>query len=210
MNENEKAGTTSGPQRLSDDEFNTSGATPVDADGPGSVANSGQKSGGADALSMAREEAEKFKNEYLYLRAEFENFKKNAIKERADLRKYGAERVISDLLGVLDILETALSTEAKSLVSPEALSNFRKGIEMTAAEFRNTFLRHGVSEVSSHGQPFDPSVHEAVTSEETDAHSPGTVTQVFKKPYKLHDRVIRPGQVVVAKPVANSGAKAKT
>jgi len=150
----------------------------------------------SEALTLARAEAEKFKNEYLYQRAEFENFKKQAVKERSDLRKYGSERLVADLLNVLDILETALSTE----VTPENLPTFRKGIEMTAGELRSVLTRHGVTEIPSKGLPFDPAHHEALSSEETAESQPGTVTQVFKKPYKLHDRVVRPGQVIVAKP----------
>lgn len=167
------------PKRLSDDDTETT-------------------AGGATAASPeaeAKAEAEKWKNDYLYLRAEFENFKKQTIKERSDLRKYGAERLAADLLNSLDIFETALSTE----VTPENFANFRKGIEMTATELRNALNRHGVSEIPSKGQPFDPTLHEALSSEETNDSAPGTITQVFKKPYKLHDRVIRPGQVVVAK-----------
>ena len=146
-------------------------------------------------MSDARAEADKFKNEYLYLRAEFENYKKNVIKERSDLRKYGSERVFTDMLNVLDIFETALATPA----TPENHTNFRKGVEMTANELRSIFTRHGVLEIPAKGVPFDPAMHEALSSEETSESAPGTVTQVFKKPYKLHDRVIRPGQVVVAK-----------
>lgn len=183
MGENGKTNTNDGsekpdqgPQRLSESKEE---ATPI----PG------------DAVAEAKAEAEKFKNEFLYLRAEFENFKKQVIKERSDLRKYGSERLIADLLNVLDIFETALATE----VTPESIQTFHKGIEMTATELRNVLSRHGVAEVQSKGQPFDPALHEALSSEETDAVTPGTVTQVFKKPYKLHDRVVRPGQVVVAK-----------
>ena len=149
----------------------------------------------ADAIAEAKNEADKFKNEFLYLRAEFENFKKQTIKERSDLRKYGSERLVADLLGVLDIFETALSTE----VTPDSFANFRKGIDMTASELRSVLQRHGVTEVPSKGQPFDPAIHEALSSEETADQAPGTITQVFKKPYKLHDRVVRPGQVIVAK-----------
>lgn len=149
-----------------------------------------------DGIAEAKSEAEKFKSELLYLRAEFENYKKQVIKERSDLRKYGAERLVADLLNVLDIFETALATE----VTPESVANFRKGIDMTATELRNVLIRHGVTEVPSKGQPFDPALHEALSSEETADAAPGMITQVFKKPYKLHDRVIRPGQVVVAKP----------
>ena len=176
MSENEKSNSKAGgagPTRLSDDK-----GEPI----------------AADPVAEAKVEAEKFRNELLYHRAEFENYKKQVIKERSDLRKYGSERLIADLLGVLDIFETALSTD----VNPENLANFRKGIEMTASELRSVLQRHGVSEVPSKGQPFDPSLFEALSSEESDAPA-GTVTQVFKKGYKLHDRVVRPGQVVVAR-----------
>lgn len=150
----------------------------------------------ADGVAEAKTEAEKFKNEYLYLRAEFENFKRQAVKERSDLRKYGAERLVSDLLNVLDIFETALSTD----LSADNVANFRKGIELTSNELRSVLQRHGVAEVPSAGAAFDPSVHEALSSQETNDVEPGTITQVFKKPYKLHDRIVRPGQVVVARP----------
>ncbi|MES2856511.1 MAG: nucleotide exchange factor GrpE, partial [Bdellovibrionota bacterium] len=135
------------------------------------------------------------KTEFLYQRAEFENYKKQAIKERADLRKYGPERLAVDLLNVLDIFDTALATE----LTPENMQTFRRGIELTANELRSVLSRNGVEEIPAAGVPFDPSVHEALSSEEMADVAPGTITRVFKKPYKLHDRVIRPGQVVVAK-----------
>ncbi len=149
----------------------------------------------ADGVAEAKAESDKLKNEMLYLRAEFENFKRQAIKERSDLRKYGSERLVSDLLNVLDIFETALATE----LTPENAANFRKGIELTSNELRSVLQRHGVEEVPAKGQAFDPAFHEALSSQETDEVAPGTITQVFKKPYKLHDRVVRPGQVVVSR-----------
>lgn len=165
-------------------------------DSGGAPSRFGDEKSTDGALAAAKADAEKFKNEFLYLRAEFENYKKNVIKERSDLRKYGSERLVADLLGVLDIFETALHTE----LTPESLATFKKGIEMTASELRSVLQRHGVTEVTSKGQPFDPAIHEALSSEETDELPSGTVTKVFKKPYKLHDRVVRPGQVIVAKP----------
>lgn len=149
---------------------------------------------GAAAGAM-KPDADKFKNDYLYLRAEFENFKKQAVKERSDLRKYGAERLVADLLNVLDIFETALATE----LNVDNIANFKKGIELTSSELRSVLQRHGVAEVPSKGVAFDPAVHEALSSQETSDVEPGTITQVFKKPYKLHDRIVRPGQVVVAR-----------
>lgn len=140
-------------------------------------------------------QAEKNKNDYLYLRAEFENYKKHAIKERSDLLKFGAERVMVELLNVLDNFERALETKATA----ENLNQYVKGIELTANELKSVLNKFGVSEVESLGKNFDPQIHEALSSEETTEFSPGQISRVFKKPYKLHDKVIRPGQVVVAK-----------
>jgi len=143
---------------------------------------------------------EKFKNDYLYSRAEFDNYRRNVIKERADLMKYGCERLLVEVLGVLDNFERALEVKPNS----ENLPIYSKGIEMTQAELKNVLQKFGVSEVPSKGQPFDPSIHEALSSEETSEVKPGYVSRVFRKPYKLHDKVIRPGQVIVAKePVSN-------
>lgn len=149
----------------------------------------------ASDLQKLQEQAEKFKNDYLYLRAEFENYKRNAVKERSDLLKYGGERFIRDLLDVVDNFERALQVN----VTSETISTFKQGIEMTAQELKALLQKHNVTEVPSHGAPFDPNVHEALGSEPTEAVAPGHISKVYKKPYKLHDKVIRTGQVVVGK-----------
>jgi molecular chaperone GrpE len=145
-------------------------------------------------IQRLRAELDKAKKEQLYLLAEFENYKKNVIKERSDMRKYGSERLLVELLSVLDIFETAL----KSDVTVENLESFKKGMELTASSLRSVLQRFGVEEIPAQGEPFNPSVHEAISSEATEAVPEGHISQVFKKPFKLHDRVIRPGQVVVA------------
>lgn len=146
------------------------------------------------AASSEQKELEKLKNDYLYLRAEFDNFRKNAIKERSDLVKYGSERLARELLDVMDTFELALSGQ----VTPENLDGFVKGMELTAANLKNLLSRFGVTEIDPIGQNFDPSLHEALSSEPTSDYKPGQVCRVFKKAYKLHDRLIRPAQVVVA------------
>lgn len=145
-------------------------------------------------LQKALDQAEKYKNDYLYLRAEFENYKKHAIKERSDLTKFGAERLAKDLLGVLDNFERALQFQ----VTPENVNQFRQGVEMTEKELKNLLQRHGIAEVPAEGLPFDPAAHEALTNEISDKVAPGHVLRVFQKAYKLHDKLIRPAQVVVA------------
>lgn len=146
-------------------------------------------------VQKLQELAEKYKNDYLYLRAEFENYKRNAIKERSDLIKYGGERFIRDLLEVVDNFERAL----QSNVGAENFATFKQGVEMTAQELKSLLQRHSVTEVPAQGAPFDPMMHEALGAEPTDQVAPGHIFRVFKKPYKLHDKILRTGQVVVAK-----------
>lgn len=146
-------------------------------------------------IKKIQEQAEKSKNDYLYLRAEFENYKKHAIKERSDLIKFGCERLAKDLLGVLDNFERALATP----VTPENVMSFKQGVELTATELRNILGKHGIAEVPSEGVAFDPMSHEALSSEPTDKVEPGFILRVFQKAYKMHDKLLRPAQVVVAK-----------
>lgn len=146
-------------------------------------------------VERLKAELEKAKNDYLYLRADFDNYRKSVIKERSDLMKYGSERLLGDLLNVLDNFDRALSLE----VTPENLNSFKEGMVLTRNEFMKVLTKFGVTPVESEGVPFDPTIHEALSSEETDQVAPGHVARVFKKAYKLHDRLIRPAQVVVAK-----------
>ena len=152
-------------------------------------------------LEIAQEEANKWKNDFLYLKAEFENYKRHAIKERSELLKFGAERVARDVLDVVDNFERALQVK----VSAETLQTFKIGVEMTAKELKEVLLKHGVTEIPSEGLAFTPAHHEAISSEPSSTVPVGHVARVFKKPYKLHDKVIRMGQVVVAvQPATNS------
>jgi molecular chaperone GrpE len=140
-------------------------------------------------------EAEKFKNDFLYLRAEFENYKRNAIKERSDLLKYGGERLARDLVGVLDNFERALAVEIK----PEALDTYTKGVQMTAQELKTVLEKHGIKEVPSEKTPFDPAIHEALGSEPSTAVQDGHVLRVFEKPYRFHEKLLRVGRVIIAR-----------
>lgn len=148
----------------------------------------------SDEQKPLQEELTKAKNDYLYLLAEFDNYRKNAIKERSELIKYGSERFMRDFLAVFDNFERALETE----VNEQNLDSFREGVRMIAGEIRNLLQRHGVEEVKAEGLPFDPAVHEALSSEPRADMPPGRVVTVFKKAYKIHDKLIRPAQVTVS------------
>ena len=140
-------------------------------------------------------QVEKLKSDYLYLKAEFDNYRRNAIKERAELLKFGSERIWTEILNVFDNFERALSTK----VSAESLDNFVKGIEMTAKDIKGLLSKFSVTEVPCEGAPFDPSIHEALASEESETLAAGHILRVYKKAFKLHDKLIRPAQVIVAK-----------
>lgn len=142
-------------------------------------------------LEQLKSDLEKAKNDYLYLAADFDNYRKNAIRERSDLVKFGNERLIRDLLNVVDNFERAVESNA----DPD---KFREGIQMIHQEVKSLLQRFGVSEVNAQGSPFDPATHEALSSEPTNEVPAGHVARVFKKAYKLHDRLIRPAQVIVA------------
>jgi molecular chaperone GrpE len=167
------------------------------ADNDASNSNAEGSSQEVSDIEKAQAEAEKYKNEYLYLRAEFENYKRHAIKERSELLKYAGERMAKDLLGIIDNFDRALAVEVK----PETLSvdTYVKGIEMTAKDLKGMLEKHGIKEVPSEKTAFDPHIHEALGSEPTDIVQEGHVLRVFEKPYKYFDKILRPGKVIIAR-----------
>lgn len=168
---------------------------PSQADQNTTAPNAGHETPVDAKLQEALQLADKYKNDFLYLRAEFENYKRNAIKERSDILKYSGEKFIRDFLEVMDNFERALETEVKA----ENFETFKKGVQMISTELKNILQKHSVVEVPAEGAAFDPLVHEALGSEPTDSIEPGFIARVFKKPYKLHDKLIRIGQVIVAR-----------
>lgn len=159
-----------------------------------SSADAAASGASSDPLEEAKAEVAKWKNEYLYLRADFDNYKKAAIKERSDYLKYGSERVFVELLEVVDNFERALSMD----VNKDNYESLVKGVQLIHDELKSVLQRFGVTELPSKGEKFDPHIHNALSTEVTAQVPAGHISQVFKKPYKLHDRVIRPGQVVIA------------
>lgn len=131
-------------------------------------------------------------SKHLYLYAEFENYKKRAIKERSDAIRYGWEPVARDLLEVIDNLERALTH------MPEGTSKtLIDGIHMVLNQFRATIQKQGVQPIEALNQPFDPNFHEAVGQEPSD-HPEGTIVREHQKGYTLHGRLLRPSRVIVS------------
>ena len=140
--------------------------------------------------------------------AEFENYKKRVQKEKEDARKFGSESLLKDFLPVADNLDRAM--EHASTTDPKQIL---EGVRLVQKLIESTLAKHGVVGFSALGLPFDPALHEALMQLESDK-PPGTVVQEMAKGYKLHDRLVRPAAVVVAKakpgeapPVSGNGAQ---
>jgi molecular chaperone GrpE len=159
-------------------------------------------------LEMSQERSrkvfEQLKDEHdrlLRTAADLENYKKRAAREKDDVQRYGNERLVKDLLPVVDNLDRALAAAASGdqLVS---------GVEMTRRLLLDALGRFGVTSFSAQGQTFDPRLHEALMTVVTSAAAPGTVIEEQQRGYYLHERLIRPAAVVVstAPPPAPAGA----
>jgi molecular chaperone GrpE len=126
--------------------------------------------------------------------ADYENFRRRSTKEREEFATYANQRLILSLLPVLDNLERALSTP-----TTDGDEKLRQGLEMTARSFREALAKEGATPIVAVGQPFDPKLHEAVMTVESDEHEDGTVILEFQKGFRLGERVVRPSMVQVSK-----------
>lgn len=128
------------------------------------------------------------------LQADFDNYKKRQEKKQKEFIEFANERLISNLLSVIDNLERALDS-TKNEKDTKAI---REGINNTLKEFYNILKKEGVVPMESIGHRFDPYKHEAVMKTETDKHSEDTVTEEFQKGYYIKSKVLRPAIVKVA------------
>lgn len=148
--------------------------------------------------SKSRELMERMKGEHdraLRAQADLENYRKRAQKEKEEVQKFGSERLLRDLLPVIDNLDRALEAAAKS---PD-IDSFQKGVAMTRKSFEDTLGRHGVKAFSAKGQPFDPRLHEAIQQVETADVPAGHVVHEVVRGFMLSERLVRPALVVVAR-----------
>ena len=144
-------------------------------------------------LAEAQRKLEEQREAWLRALADAENARKRAQADIAQARKYASERVVEDLIPVMDSLEAALATDG---ADHQAL---RAGVELTRKQLQSAFERAGVAEVSPEpGQKFDPHRHQAMSAAESE-QEPNTVLAVLQKGYTLHDRIVRPALVTVAK-----------
>jgi molecular chaperone GrpE len=144
-----------------------------------------------DELKLARRERDEYLDDMRRMKAELENSRKRQEKERTRLTQLASERLVRELLPVLDNLERAL----------EAEGDIGEGVAATLDQLISILGREGLTPVPSDGEPFDPAVHEAVMSQPSEEHEEDTVIQTFERGYTLSGRPIRAAKVVVAKQV---------
>jgi molecular chaperone GrpE len=153
-----------------------------------------------EAISEAEKQAENAKKEMLYLRAEFDNYKKRMLKEQSDSIRLANKGLISELLDVVDLFDRALlhSAPLKADGSAEAKS-FVSGIEMTHHQLKGLLNRFGVEFIGTVGEKFDPEKHEAISQKDVPEDQVDTVLEVFQKGCQLHGKLLKPARVVVGK-----------
>jgi len=153
----------------------------------------------ASELEREREKATDYMNRWQRAQADLANYKRRVEQEREQDRKYGPYPLFLELLKIQDNFQRAFET------LPVELREFSwvQGVALTYAHLDGLLRLHGVTPFETEpGQPFDPAAHEAVTHEETDAYADGAITAEYQRGYKLHERVLRPALVRVAKPKA--------
>ena len=134
------------------------------------------------------------------LQADFDNFRRRALKEREEAHQYGHENLVKDLLASVDNLDRAIEHARKS--DGGDFESMLQGVELVQRELIGALANHGVSEIEAGNVAFDPNVHEAMAQREDDSVPMNTVIEVFQKGYRLRDRLLRPARVVVSKPAA--------
>ncbi len=154
-------------------------------------------------LEKEREKSEDYLRRLQYLQADFENYRKRVEREMGDVKRYSNERLLSDLLVVIDELELGLKKAREGDSSPVLV----EGISMVLKRFQGLLVKEGVVRINGVGSQFDPAVHEAALKVPSEKEE-GTIIEEIRSGYTLRGRVLRPSIVKVAEgsePSAKNG-----
>ncbi len=147
--------------------------------------------------------AAKARDNWIRTTADFDNFKKRAAREKTEAAQYASASLLQKVLPVLDNFEMALA--AAQTAQGDKLAALQSGVSMIHSQLRNILAETGLEEIDAAGKPFDPSLHEAISQQESTDVPEDHVVQQIRKGYKLKERLLRPATVVVAKkPAAGS------
>lgn len=150
----------------------------------------------AGAAQTEKKEEIDYKAKYFYIAAEMDNYRKRIEREKENLIKFGNERILSDLLQVVDNFERTIEM-LKHDQDPK-IKNIVVGIDMVQKQFTDTLNKHGLTPVETMSKEFDPNFHEAVAQEYQEGAKPNHIIKEFQKGYILNGRLVRPAKVVVS------------
>jgi len=139
---------------------------------------------------------EDYKRKYLHLLADSENARKRLQKDKDEIVQYSIRSILLDFINPIDQMENALKFTKKS---SSDVQNWAKGFEMILAQFKDVLANNNVKSYTSVGQVFDPHLHDAIETKETEDHPPGVVVEESTKGYMMGEKVLRPARVVVSK-----------
>ncbi|MCQ2567556.1 MAG: nucleotide exchange factor GrpE [Mogibacterium sp.] len=165
---------------------------PDDSEKGRSEETAGDDAAAQEDASKVAEAAES--ERYMRLMAEFQNFKKRAAKEKSDIHAYANEKIVNDILPVLDNFERALDADPAN-----DAEGYAKGMSLIFEQLKTALDNAGVKEINALGETFDPNLHNAVMMEDSEEHESGKVSKVLQKGYTLNEKVIRPTMVAVSK-----------
>jgi molecular chaperone GrpE len=154
-----------------------------------------------ERLLTAEAEAADFKDKALRAMAEVENIRRRAQRERDDAVKYAATGIARDLLSVADNLSRALASVTETQIADETTRNLLTGVAATERELLAAFEKNGIKRIDPKGERFDHNFHQAIFEAENTGQPAGTIVEVLQPGYVLHDRLLRPAMVGVAKGV---------
>jgi molecular chaperone GrpE len=148
----------------------------------------------ADNSAELKAQIEDLRDQYLRKVAEFENYKRRTDSERSDFFAYASERLISELLPVLDDFGRIM----KAYDEKHDAESFKKGVELVYEKFRKTLEKQGLKEMKSDGSAFDVNLHEALLQQPDEKAAPDTILNTVEKGYYLRDKVLRHAKVIVS------------
>ncbi|WP_077529462.1 nucleotide exchange factor GrpE [Vreelandella utahensis] len=167
---------------------------------PGAGEETASAGSGDDEVAQLREQLQEQKEEVLRAKAEMQNIRRRAEIDVEKAHKFGTEKFVKELLPVVDSLEKAVeSAQNQEVQNEEVVSRIKEGVDMTLEMFTGALSKFNVEQINPVGEPFDPQKHEAMSMVPSNEAEPNTVIAVMQKGYLLHDRVVRPAMVMVAK-----------
>ena len=152
-------------------------------------------------LEEKEKEASANYDKYLRAVADFDNYKKRALKDKADAIKYGNEDIIKDILPFMDSLDRALEHDTGDIQA------FKEGIALIQDQLLCCLKKNGVERIDTAGKDFDPNFHEALMQMESDQHEDNKIVSEMEKGYLLNGRLLRPSRVCVCKKTKNEEDK---